>query len=129
MRRARAILLGTAVRKQLDPSNRLDPTDPEQHKQLLELLREGEQLLTRGAGGDSELAIRAKIREASSIFVHGKPGAEELRRSLADLEESLDWARRHGVAIAIRIQHSMSSERRSRSSKNRTSSWPTADSW
>jgi hypothetical protein len=89
--------LGAAVRRQLDPAHRIDPADPEQHQRLLELLREGEQVLTRGAGADSEIAVRARIREATSIFVHGKPGADVLQRSLAELEQSLDAARRLGV--------------------------------
>lgn len=89
--------LAGAVRRQLETADRLDPADPEQHRRLLELLREGEQLLMRGAGPDSELAIRGRIREATSIFVHGKPDAEALRHSLAELEQALEAARRLGI--------------------------------
>jgi hypothetical protein len=90
---------GETLRKQvdeLDPSNRLDPTNPQQYKRLLEILNQGEAFLVKG-GQDSELSVRAKIRNASSIFVHGKPATEMIERSLADLEAGLDWARRNRV--------------------------------
>jgi hypothetical protein len=81
----------------LDQPARIDPADPEAHRRLLELLREGEQLVTRGAAPDSEIAVRARIREATSIFVHGKPGADALRHSLGELEQALDAAGRLGI--------------------------------
>ncbi|MBL8348276.1 MAG: CHAT domain-containing protein [Rubrivivax sp.] len=90
--------LGAAVRQQLDPANRLDPADPAQHKRLLDLLSQGEQLLMRGAGGGSEIALRARIRNATAIFVHGKPDANTIRRSLGELEASLAEARKAGIA-------------------------------
>lgn len=90
--------LAAAVRQQLDPSHRFDPADPEQYERLLEQLREGERWLTRGAGADSEISVRARIREATSIFAYGKPDANALRRSLAELEQALDAARRLGIA-------------------------------
>jgi hypothetical protein len=90
---------GETLRKQVDalnPSHRLDPADPEQFKKLLKTVNQGEAFLVKG-GQDSELSVRAKIRNASSIFVHGKPPADAIQRSLADLEGSLDWARRNRV--------------------------------
>jgi CHAT domain-containing protein len=90
--------LGAAVRKELDSNNRLDPADPAQYRRLLDLLSEGEQLLTRGAGSGSELALRARIRNASAIFVHGKPDQDTIRQSLGELEQSLVEARRAGIA-------------------------------
>jgi hypothetical protein len=90
---------GEILRKQVDelnPRNRLDPTDPKQYKRLLDILNEGEAFLIKG-GQDSELSVRAKIRNASAIFVHGKPAIELIGRSLADLESGRDWARRNHV--------------------------------
>jgi CHAT domain len=90
---------GEALQKQveaLNPNQRLDPADPEQFKKLLETLNEGEAFLLKG-GRDSELSVRAKIRNATSIFVHGKPSADAIQRALADLEGGLDWARRNRV--------------------------------
>jgi CHAT domain-containing protein len=80
----------------LDPRNRLDPEDPEQYKKLGEILNQGEQFLTKSDEG-SELAVRGIIRNASSIFMHGTPEAGVIQCSLADLESSLTWARKHGV--------------------------------
>lgn len=81
---------------QLDPRNRLDPNDPAQYEKLGEILNQGEQFFTKG-DEDSEIAVRGKIRNASSIFVHGTPEASLIQHSLADLESSLAWARNHGV--------------------------------
>ena len=81
---------------QLDSMNRFDPKDPQQYKKLLESLRQGEDFLTKGGEG-SELSVRGRVRDASSIFLHRTPAPEEIERSLADLEFGLAWAREHGV--------------------------------
>jgi hypothetical protein len=80
----------------LDQSNRLDPNDPEQYKHLLKMLDQSEAFLTKG-GGDSELTVRSKVRNASAIFVHGTPPRHVIQNSLAELGESLMWAKEHGI--------------------------------
>lgn len=84
----------------LDPGNRLDPNNPEHYKKLGEILNQGERFLT---GGDeqSEIAVRGKIRNASSVFVHGTPEPDVIDRCLADLRSSLDWAQKHGVTELV----------------------------
>lgn len=81
---------------QLDATKRIDPEDPDQFNQLLDVLKRGEQFFTKG-GADSDVAVRGKIREASAIFVHGTPGPEEIERALADLESGLVWAKSNGI--------------------------------
>lgn len=90
--------LGAAVHQQLGSHNQLDPADPAHHQRLLELLSQGEQLLTRGAGDGSAIAVRARIRNATGIFMQGKPDANTIRRSLAELEAGLGQARKLGIA-------------------------------
>ena len=80
----------------LDPGNRLDTSDPEQYRQMLETLGDAEKFFTRG-GDDSDVAVRAKIRNASAIFVHGTPAPDVIERSLAELEAALAWAKVHAV--------------------------------
>jgi hypothetical protein len=81
---------------QLDQSNRLDPNDPEQFKHLLRMLDQSEAFLTKG-GGDSELTVRSKVRNATAIFVHGTPPQPVIQNSLKELGESLVWAKEHGI--------------------------------
>lgn len=90
--------LGAAVRQQIEARQHLDPADPAQHARLLAMLSQGEQLLTRGAGAGSELALRARIRNASAIFVQAQPDPATIRRSLAELEAGLAEARAAGFA-------------------------------
>ncbi len=81
---------------QLDPSNRIDPQDPAQYKELLKILNQGEDFLTKGTS-DSELTVRGKIRNASAIFVHGTPAVNEIERSLEELQACLLWTKHQGV--------------------------------
>jgi tetratricopeptide (TPR) repeat protein len=86
------------LRQGLGGSKRLDPNDPAGFSQLLDLLKKGEEFLARGTSGDNELTIRRRIREASGIFVLDKqPPPDRIRTSLAELEESLAWARANGI--------------------------------
>jgi len=90
---------GDVLKKQLDKlqsSRRVDTSDPKDFEKLLEILKQGEAFFVKG-GPESELTVRAKIRNASSIFVHGKPTVDVIQRSLADLASSLDWARSNRV--------------------------------
>ena len=90
---------GQALKKQvdqLDPNNRIDPQDPAQFNQLLNILGQGEEFLAGGAA-DSELTVRGKIRNASAIFVHGTPAPDVIEHSLAELGSGLMWARQHGI--------------------------------
>jgi hypothetical protein len=80
----------------LDPGNRLNPNDPQQFSQMLDVLKKGEAFLTRGQQ-DSEISVRGKVREASAIFVGATPDKRLILRSLADLESSLTWAREHRI--------------------------------
>lgn len=84
----------------LDTGKRIDMGDADQFRQLLDTLDRGEQFLSRG-GGDSEVAVRGRIRNASAIFVHGTPPEEAIRCSLDELNASLDWARTHGVVELV----------------------------
>jgi CHAT domain-containing protein len=87
----------TALRTE---SSKIDSTDPKQFKKQLQILRDAEALLTRG-GGDSDVALRGKVRDASAIFVHGTLGTEQIRQSLATLRDALAWAQRQGVTDLI----------------------------
>jgi CHAT domain-containing protein len=80
----------------LDPNNRLNPKDPKQFNQLLDILNKGETFLARGQE-DSDIAVRGRVRNASAIFVSGMPEKPMIHRSLADLEACLTWAREHRV--------------------------------
>ncbi len=80
----------------LDATQRVDTDDPEQYRQLLDVLDQGEQFLTRG-GEDSELVVRGKIRNATAMFVHEEPSEERIRGSLVELQASLAWAREHAL--------------------------------
>lgn len=84
----------------LDTGNRLDPNNPEHFKKLGEILNQGEQYLTQG-DEHSEIAVRGKIRNASTVFVHGTPEPSVIHRCLADLRWSLDWARKNGVTELV----------------------------
>jgi CHAT domain-containing protein len=75
-----------------------DPNDPAGFEQLLKSLKQGEDFMRRGGSTDSQLTIRARIREASAIFAPPRrPLPDEIRKSLATLEQSLTWARVNGV--------------------------------
>jgi CHAT domain-containing protein len=84
----------------LNTGNRIDTGDAGQFGQLLDALDKGEQFLRRG-GENSEIAVRGRIRNASAIFVHGTPPADRIRRSLAELNECLEWARVHKVVELV----------------------------
>jgi CHAT domain-containing protein len=85
---------------QIDPQNRLDPNDPEGFNRMNEILEQGEGFLAKG-GGNSELAIRGRVRKASQIFVHGTPAREVILESLAELTACLAWGRKHTVTEII----------------------------
>ncbi len=70
------------------------PPEAERYRRLLDMLDQGERVLTRGRE-DTVLGVRGRIRNACGIFVHGTPPAEVIRRSLRDLGECLLWARDH----------------------------------
>jgi hypothetical protein len=89
----------------LDPTNRLDLANPAHYQQLLDSLNQGDQYLTGGSGAQSENTVRAKIRNASAVFVHGTPKPDVIRQSLADLESSLAWAKEHGVSELANDAH------------------------
>ena len=72
---------------------RSDPNDPAGYENLLTTLRLGEAFMRRGGTDESELSVGGRIREASAIFkLYKQPPPELIRQSLAELEESLDWA-------------------------------------
>ncbi len=83
---------------------RLDSNDPAGYRKLLDLLKTGEDFMRRGGGGgDSQLTIRGRIREASAIFALQKhPPPDVIRKSLTELEESLAWADANG---AVELQN------------------------
>ena len=90
---------GEELRKQLDrldPTNRIDPNDPAQFEQLLETLGQAESFFTKG-GDNSELTVRADIRNASAIFVHLTPEPDVIHSALAKLKSGLAWAKENGV--------------------------------
>ena len=77
--------------------NEAKPTEassPEAFKQLLEVLRVGEQTLTSGQSGDNEWSLKRIVREASGIFVsEDSPPREAIEKSLLDLVGALAKAR------------------------------------
>lgn len=77
---------------------RLNPKDPADFDRQLDLLRRGERILQDDATGDSELSIRARVREACGIFVrHAQPPAAKIAAALADLEYCRQWAAGRGL--------------------------------
>ena len=50
---------------QLADAPRIDPNDPASFAQLETILKHGEEFMRRGGGGESQLTIRGRIREAS----------------------------------------------------------------
>jgi CHAT domain-containing protein len=91
---------GAALKEQinrLDTSNRLDPNDPAQFKQLLTILGKGEDFLTKHTDVKSELTVRARVRNASAVFVHGTPPKDVIEHSLGVLVPSLAWAKQNGI--------------------------------
>jgi len=50
---------------------------------------------------NSEIVVRGKIRNASSVFVRGTPEPGVIHRSLAELRSSLAWAREHRVTELV----------------------------
>jgi tetratricopeptide (TPR) repeat protein len=83
---------------QLADAPRIDPNDPASFAQLETLLKQGEEFMRRGGGGESQLTIRGRIREASGLFVLQKqPAPEAIRKSLTELEQSLAWAEANGI--------------------------------
>jgi hypothetical protein len=82
----------------LTEAPRSDPSDPAGFEQLLKALEMGEDFLRRGGSAESELSVRGRVRKASAIFVQQKqPDPEEIRKSLTELEQSLDWAHDNGI--------------------------------
>lgn len=86
-----------AMRGTLKHAPRLDPSEPEDFERLLDGLRQGEAVLRGGAQDDNEISIRARVREASGIFVHGTPPAPVIRDAIEELEYARDWAQRNGL--------------------------------
>ena len=81
----------------LDADNRLDPADPDQFERLLAILKQGEEFLTKRSEVESELTVRARVRNASSVFVQGTPPKTVIDQSLSELVSSLEWAQQHGI--------------------------------
>jgi CHAT domain-containing protein len=82
----------------LDPANRIDPRNPEGFRQLSDLLKTGEDFITRGSSEESEWTIKGKIREASGIFMLSPPPSQKkIRQSLTVLESCLSWCRKNGL--------------------------------
>ena len=74
----------------------LDPNDINDYKKLLDLIDSGESMLTRGGTDDTELTMKKKCREASSIFhpaAVNPPTDDQIKHSLAGLREVYTWAR------------------------------------
>lgn len=82
----------------LDPDNRIDPQNPEGFRQLSDLLKTGENFITRGSAVESEWTIKGKIREASGIFVlDPHPPQQKIRQSLEVLESCISWSMKNGL--------------------------------
>jgi len=88
------LLKGLQGALQRAPSS--EPSTLEGNKTLREVLDIGEGMLTRGNQVANEWTLKRQVREASSIFV-SKPTPEQIRSSLAELEQALAGAREKGL--------------------------------
>jgi hypothetical protein len=79
--------------------SQLDVNNPKDYQHLLDLLKKGEDFMRRGnAGGDSQLSIRGRIREACGIFVtQTTPPRAAIEQSLSELTSCLEWSEKNGV--------------------------------
>ncbi|MEM7574262.1 MAG: CHAT domain-containing protein [Bacteroidota bacterium] len=87
----------------LEQLTSIDPTTQEGHALLHSILAEGESFLLGGGTNDeSELAMKAKSRAASGIFVGRNPSESELRASLTAIREVYDWAKKYDNTDLLR---------------------------
>jgi hypothetical protein len=73
----------------------LNPNNKADYDRLLGILDAGEAMLTGGSGAESELTMRKKSREASSIFhpdASLQPTPEQLKNSLSEFMQIYAWA-------------------------------------
>lgn len=74
----------------------LNPNDKADYDRLLDILDAGEAMLTKGSSAESELTMRRKSRQASSIFhpdAPVQPTPEQLQSSLSEFLQIYEWAR------------------------------------
>ena len=74
----------------------LDPNNIDQYKKLLSILDSGEDIQTKGSTAETELTMRKKSRQASSIFHPDSPlpvTEDQIQISLSELIEVYDWAK------------------------------------
>lgn len=77
----------------LDPQNCLDVNTPEGFQQILDILKRGEDFITKGSGEQNEWTMKQKVREASQIFTFSQSPPEALiRQSMTALKSALRWA-------------------------------------
>jgi CHAT domain-containing protein len=87
-----------SLANKLDPNNRLDPHTSDGYGRLMQILEQGETILTGASKSNSELTIRRQIREAESIFMRSaEPTPDIIQTSLAVLEKCLLNAREHNL--------------------------------
>ncbi len=74
----------------------LNPNDIDQYKKMLEIIKTGEGVLTRGGSSITELTMQEKSREASSIFhpsALSQPSVSQIESSLVDLMKVYNWSK------------------------------------
>lgn len=74
----------------------LDPDKINDYNKLLDILDRGEAILTKDSKAETELTMRKKSRQASSIFHPNSPippTAEQIQNSMTELMEVYNWAK------------------------------------
>lgn len=86
-----------AAADQIDTNNRIDTSNKEGFQSMLDLLKYGESIFTKGSNTASEWHYKQRVREAGAIFALEKhPSVQKIKQSLAELEPSRSWARENG---------------------------------
>ena len=76
--------------------NHLDPNDNEQFQKALDVLKKGEEFLTKNSDAENEWTMQGRMREATKIFkLEPHPAPHKIAASLKELTEVLEWAEKH----------------------------------
>ena len=73
-----------------------DYNDNEQFQQALEVLKKGEEFITKKSGADNEWTMKGRLREATKIFkLDPNPSPKNINLSFNELSKVIEWAEEH----------------------------------